>query len=90
MTETDTEKHTGGGDDATRGLEISLVQVIEDDVYEEKGKGADAVFAYANAEATPIDEATDARLLRKIDLWWMYFGGFQEATSGGGGGPRDG
>jgi hypothetical protein len=68
MAETNNEKWTSGKHDATGGLEISPAQAIEDDAYEEKVKGADGVFAYANVEATPLDEATNARLLRKIDV----------------------
>ena len=45
-----------------------LPKAIEDDVYEEKVKGADAVFAYANVEAAPLDKVSNVRLLRKIDL----------------------
>lgn len=39
-----------------------------------KAKGADAAFAYASIEALTIDEATNKRLLRKIDshvLPWL-------------------
>ena len=48
-------------------LDISPTQAIEDDIYKEKVKAADVVFASANAETTPL-EATNARLLRKINL----------------------
>lgn len=68
MPENNDDKHATGGPDATIGPEISPAEAVEDEVYEQKVKGADAVFAYANAEATPLDEATNAHLLRKIDL----------------------
>ena len=58
----------GDGYNTTRGLEISQPKLIEDDVYEEKVQGADAVFAYANVEVTPLDGVSKARLLRMIDL----------------------
>lgn len=63
-----TENNNNGEYDPMKGLDISPTQAMEDDVYEENVKGADAVFAYANAEATPLDEATNTRLLRKINL----------------------
>lgn len=47
---------------------------VTDELYDEKLKGADIVFAYANAEATSIDAETDKRILRKIDtkvLPWL-------------------
>jgi len=53
---------------------ISVIQNGNDEIYDEKVKGADAVFAYANAEAIPLDEATNKKLLRKIDtrvLPWL-------------------
>ena len=69
MTEIINEKNTIRGNKAAKGSEISPVEHgADEEVYEEKAKGADAVFAYANAEATPLDEATNRRLLRKIDV----------------------
>jgi hypothetical protein len=47
------EKSIGDGYDATRGLEISPAQAIEDDVYEERVKGADAIFAYVTQKPLP-------------------------------------
>jgi len=66
-------ENTNGGYDASKGLEISPAQAIEDDVYEEKVKGADAVFAYPNVEVIPLYEVINARLLRKIDFH-VFFG----------------
>jgi ACS family allantoate permease-like MFS transporter len=53
---------------------ISVMENAHDEIYNEKVKGADAVFAYANAEAVPVDDETNRRLLRKIDtrvLPWL-------------------
>jgi ACS family allantoate permease-like MFS transporter len=47
---------------------ISVIESGKDAVYTEKVKGADLAFEYANAEAIPLDDATNKRLLRKIDL----------------------
>ena len=53
---------------------ITAAENMNDEIYDEKVKGADAVFAYANASATPLTDETNKLLLRKIDtrvLPWL-------------------
>ena len=54
---------------------ITAAETINEEIYDEKVKGADAVFAYANATATLLNDETNKLLLRKIDtrvLPWLY------------------